>query len=67
LKKQKVPGYDQENAWYHISVPKEHRDSKTGMPLIIFLHGGAHNEGTAENVVALAQVLPSFNSNSMSN
>lgn len=60
LKKQKVPGYDQETAWYHISVPKEHKDSDAGMPLIIFLHGGHHNEGTAENVVALAQVLPSF-------
>jgi pimeloyl-ACP methyl ester carboxylesterase len=64
LKNQKVPGYTQETAWYHLSVPKQSVPPKTGkdtgMPLIIFLHGGAHQAGTAENVVALAQVLPTF-------
>lgn len=64
LKNQKVPGYTQETAWYHLSVPKQSAPAKggkdTGMPLIIFLHGGAHQAGTAENIVALAQVLPTF-------
>lgn len=59
LKNQKVPGYTNDVAWYHISVPKEY-DGKTALPLIVYLHGGAHNAGTAENVVALAQVLPPF-------
>ncbi|MBA4386694.1 MAG: hypothetical protein C0404_01865 [Verrucomicrobia bacterium] len=59
LKNQKVPGYTNDVAWYHISVPKEY-DGKTAMPLIVYLHGGAHNAGTADNVVALAQVLPPF-------
>jgi len=60
LKNQKVPGYTQENAWYHVSVPKECRDAKGGAPLIVYLHGGQHNAGTADNVVALAQVLAPF-------
>ena len=63
LKNQKVPGYTQETAWFHISVPKEHRDAKDGMPLIIYLHGGQHNAGTADSIVALAQVIPVFKKN----
>jgi pimeloyl-ACP methyl ester carboxylesterase len=60
LKNQKVPGYTQETAWYHISVPKEHKDAKTGLPLIIYLHGGQHNAGSADDIVAFAQVIPAF-------
>lgn len=60
LKKQKVPGYAQDSAWYHISVPKECRNLREGAPLVIYLHGGHHNEGTADNIVALAQVIPPF-------
>ncbi|MGD0088748.1 MAG: dienelactone hydrolase family protein [Planctomycetota bacterium] len=63
LKHQKVPSYTQETAWYHISVPKEHRETKTGLPLIVYLHGGQHNAGTADNIVALAQVIPAFKKN----
>jgi pimeloyl-ACP methyl ester carboxylesterase len=63
LKNQKVPGYTQEAAWYHVSVPKEHKDTKTGLPLIVYLHGGQHNAGTADNIVALAQVIPAFKKN----
>jgi len=63
LKNQKVPGYTQETAWYHISVPKECRDMKGGAPLIVYLHGGQHNAGTADNIVALAQVIPCFKKN----
>jgi pimeloyl-ACP methyl ester carboxylesterase len=60
---QKVFGYEQETAWHHVAVPKEYRDAKAGLPLIVFLHGGAHNAGTADNVVALAQVIPAFKKN----
>jgi pimeloyl-ACP methyl ester carboxylesterase len=60
VKHQKVPGYSEDAAWYHISAPKEHVDAEGGLPLIIFLHGGQHNAGTADNVVALAQVIPAF-------
>ena len=60
LKKQKVSPYTQETAWYHISVPKEYKDAKQALPLVIFLHGGAHNAGTADNIVALAEVIPAF-------
>jgi pimeloyl-ACP methyl ester carboxylesterase len=60
LKKEKVPGYTQETAWYHISVPKEHKTSASGLPLVIFLHGGQHNVGSADEIVALAQVAPAF-------
>ena len=63
LKNQKVPDYSDETAWYHISVPNEHKTSRSGMPLIIFLHGGHHNAGTADNIVALAQVLPIMKKN----
>lgn len=59
LKKQPVPGYTNEAAWYHISVPKEYSADK-GLPLFLYLHGGAHEAGTADNVVALAQVMPPF-------
>lgn len=59
LKKQSVPGYTNDLAWYHVSVPKEYSE-KTALPLILYLHGGAHEAGTADNVVALAQVLPPF-------
>jgi acetyl esterase/lipase len=59
LKKQTVPGYTNAAAWYHISVPAEYRADK-GLPLVLYLHGGAHGEGTADNVVALAQVMPPF-------
>ena len=58
LKRQKVPGYEQETAWYHISVPQEHKTSRSGLPLIIFLHGGQHNVGSADEIVALAQAAP---------
>lgn len=59
LRRQPVPGYTNETAWYHISVPKEYNGDK-GLPLFLYLHGGAHEAGTADNVVALAQVMPPF-------
>jgi acetyl esterase/lipase len=63
LKHQKVRGYTQETAWYHITVPKEYKEAKSGLPLFVFLHGGAHNAGTADNIVALSQVVPAFKKN----
>jgi len=59
LRKQTVPGYTNQTAWFHISVPDEYKSGKP-LPLFIFLHGGAHGEGTADNIVSLAQVLPPF-------
>lgn len=63
LKNQKVPGYTEDTAWYHISVPSEHKSAKDGMPLLIYLHGGGHMAGTADNIVAFAQVIPAFKKN----
>lgn len=62
LRHQTLPSYTQQTAWFHLWVPKEHAQAKTGLPLIIFLHGGAHDAGTADNVVALAEILPAFKS-----
>jgi len=60
LQKQKTPGYDQETAWHHVYVSKHYDPKKSGLPLFIYLHGGAKGAGTAENIVALHQVIPLF-------
>ena len=36
LKHQKVPGYTQETAWYHISVPQEHKDGAVRLSAVHF-------------------------------
>jgi hypothetical protein len=59
LKRQPVPGYTNAAAWYHAAIPGEYRADKA-WPLFLYLHGGAHEAGTADNVVALAQVMPPF-------
>jgi predicted peptidase len=59
LRHQRTPGYTNETAWYHIAIPKDY-DPRKPAALIIYLHGGHHNAGTADSIVALAEVLPTF-------
>ncbi len=62
LKRQRVPGYSMPNAWYHVWVPPAYNPDKP-MPLYIWLHGGHVNEGSADNTVALHQLIPEFKAN----
>jgi len=62
LSRQRVPGYSLPTAWYHLWVPPAYNPDKP-MPLYIWLHGGHVNEGSADNTVALHQVIPEFKAN----
>lgn len=58
LKKQRVPGYTDNAAWYHVAIPRNYKNTKKGMPLIILLHGGHHNKGSADNTLGWTQEVP---------